>query len=180
MDEAIRQLHCWDEAHPGHRLHLNVNVSPRQLTDPGFAARTEAVLRRRQIAGSRITLEITEAAFGFDIETMIVRLHELKALGVLLAIDDFGTGYSSLSQLSRLPVDVIKVDKSFVDGIATEPAEWALTTAIIRLAASLRKQRLPKASRPVASSPTCGASTSSSGRGTCSRSRWRPTPSPSS
>jgi EAL domain-containing protein (putative c-di-GMP-specific phosphodiesterase class I) len=60
-------------------------------------------------------------------------------LGVSLAIDDFGTDYSSMSQLRRLPVDILKIDKSFVDGIATEPEEWALTTAIIRLAASLRK-----------------------------------------
>ena len=79
------------------------------------------------------------ASFGVDIETMIVRLHELKALGLSLAIDDFGTGYSSLSQLRRLPVDVLKIDKSFVDGVATEPEAWALTNAIIQLAASLHK-----------------------------------------
>jgi diguanylate cyclase (GGDEF)-like protein len=139
LDEAIQQLQRWDEADTDRRLRLSVNVSPRQLTDPGFVARTAAILQRRGIAGSRINLEITEAAFGVDIEAMIVRLHELKALGLSLAIDDFGTDYSSLSQLRRLPVDVLKVDKSFVDGIATEPEEWALTTAIIHLAASLKK-----------------------------------------
>ena len=139
LDESIRQLQRWDETNSNRRLHVNVNVSPRQLTDPGFVERTTDVLRRTGIAPCRITLEITEAAFGPEIDTMIGRLCALKALGVRLAIDDFGTGYSSLSKLRRLPIDVIKIDKSFVDGIATEPEEWALTTAIIRLAASLRK-----------------------------------------
>ena len=139
LEEAIAQLQRWDAADTTRRLHLSVNVSPRQLTDPGFVARTAAILERQGIPGSRLTLEITEAAFGLDLETMIVRLHELKALGLSLAIDDFGTDYSSLSQLRRLPVDVLKIDKSFVDGIASEPEEFALTTAIIRLAASLKK-----------------------------------------
>jgi diguanylate cyclase (GGDEF)-like protein len=139
LDEAIRQLQRWDDADTGRRLYVSVNVSPRQLGDPGFVARTAAVLQERGIAGDRINLEITEAAFGSDIELMIARLHELKALGLTLAIDDFGTDYSSLSHLRRLPFDVLKIDKSFVDGIATEPAEWALTTAIIRLADSLKK-----------------------------------------
>ena len=64
---------------------------------------------------------------------MIERLHELKRLGVMLAIDDFGTEYSSLSKLRQIPVDVLKIDKSFVEGIATDPAERALTAAIVAL-----------------------------------------------
>ena len=89
---------------------------------------------------ARITLEVTESALGGDVEQMIGQLHDLKSLGVRLAIDDFGTGFSSLSFLRRLPFDVLKIDKSFVAGIAREPEEWALTTAIIKLAGSLGKQ----------------------------------------
>jgi EAL domain-containing protein (putative c-di-GMP-specific phosphodiesterase class I) len=118
---------------------MSVNVSPRQLADPEFVLRTARALVTSQVDPARVTLEITEAALATDVETTIGRLHELKALGVTLAIDDFGTEYASLSHLRRLPVDILKIDKSFIDGIATEPAEWALTTAIIRLANSLKK-----------------------------------------
>ena len=139
LREALRQLQVWDTTHPGRGLHVSVNVSPRQLADPEFVGRAAETLEASRLDPERVTLEITEGAFGVEAETMIRRLHELKRLGVTLAIDDFGTDYSSLSQLRRLPVDILKIDKSFVDGIATKPAEWALTTAIIRLAASLGK-----------------------------------------
>ena len=102
-------------------------------------ARVADLLLRSGLDAARLSLEITEAAFGVDAEAMIERLHELKQLGVRLAIDDFGTDYSSLSKLRRLPVDVLKIDKAFVQGIATDVAEWALCTAIIRLAAGLGK-----------------------------------------
>jgi diguanylate cyclase (GGDEF)-like protein len=139
MEESLRQLRSWDLGRPGRHLGLSVNVSPGQLADPDFVSRVAAMLRVSGVDPQRITLEITEAAFADDVDAMIVRMHELKGLGVRLAIDDFGTEYSSLSQLRRLPVDVLKIDKSFVRGIATEPVEWALVTAIIRLAESLGK-----------------------------------------
>jgi EAL domain-containing protein (putative c-di-GMP-specific phosphodiesterase class I) len=140
LREACRQALEWDLARPDHQLHVSVNVSPRQLADPEYASRTRGILNDTGIAPSRVTLEVTESALATDADTMIARLHDLKALGVSLAIDDFGTGYSSLSQLRRLPVDYIKIDKSFVDGIAREHTEWELTTAIVRLAVSLGKQ----------------------------------------
>jgi diguanylate cyclase len=139
MEESLRQLRLWDRSSPDRRLHISVNVSPRQLDDPEFVARVAGMLRRSALDPGRVTLEITEAAFGADIENMIGRLHELKLLGVLLAIDDFGTEYSSLSKLRQLPVDVLKIDKSFVDGIAQDPRERAFTAAIVSLAASLGK-----------------------------------------
>jgi diguanylate cyclase (GGDEF)-like protein len=139
LEEALRQLRIWDLTRGDGRLYISVNVSPRQLADPEFVARVGAVLARSGLDPSRVNLEITERAFGVDAEDMILRLHELKDLGVSLAIDDFGTDYSSLSHLRRLPVDILKIDKSFVSGIASEPAEWALTAAIIRLAAGLDK-----------------------------------------
>jgi diguanylate cyclase (GGDEF)-like protein len=139
MEESLRQLRRWDKSCPDHRLHISVNVSPRQLNDSEFVARVAEMLSRSALEPSRVTLEITEAVFGADAESMIERLHELKLLGVMLAIDDFGTEYSSLSKLRQLPIDVLKIDKSFVDGIATDPRELALTAAIVNLAASLGK-----------------------------------------
>jgi diguanylate cyclase (GGDEF)-like protein len=137
LTESLRQLAVWDLAQPDRQLRMSVNVSPRQLADSEFVERARRILDASGVEPGRVNLEITEAAFGADVEAMIARLHDLKRLGVTLAIDDFGTEYSSLAHLRRLPVDVLKIDKSFVAGIATEPAEWALTTAIIRLADSL-------------------------------------------
>jgi diguanylate cyclase (GGDEF)-like protein len=142
LEQTCRQALAWDEALPGRQLRVTVNVSPRQLSDPDFVGRTADILRQTPLDPARLTLEITESALGSDTETVIGRLRQLKELGVSLAIDDFGTGYSSLSHLRRLPVDVLKIDKSFVTGIAREPAEWALTTAIVRLAVSLGKTTL--------------------------------------
>ena len=139
MRESLQQLRLWDESNPGLMLQLNVNVSPRQLNDSEFVSRVADMLRGSAVDASRVTLEITEAAFGADAEIIIERLHELKALGLMLAIDDFGTEYSSLSKLRQIPVDVLKIDKSFVDGIATHPAERALAAAIVTLAAGLDK-----------------------------------------
>lgn len=89
-----------------------------------------------------MNLEITESVLHRDPPEVIRKLAELKRLGVRLSIDDFGTGYSSLSMLRELPVDVLKIDKSFVDGIAREAEEWALAVAIVRLATSLHKETL--------------------------------------
>lgn len=138
LSESLRQLRSWD-AHGDHGLRMSVNVSPRQLADSGFVGRVRRILLASGLDPGRVTLEVTEAAFGSEAEAMIGQLHELKALGVQLAIDDFGTEYSSLSHLRRLPVDVLKIDKSFVNGIALEQVEWSLTTAVIRLADSLGK-----------------------------------------
>jgi diguanylate cyclase (GGDEF)-like protein len=139
MEESLRQLRLWDQSCPDHRLHISVNVSPRQLNDSEFVARVAELLSRSALDPGRVTLEITEAVFGADAASMIERLDELKLLGVMLAIDDFGTEYSSLSKLRQLPIDVLKIDKSFVDGIAIDPRERALTAAIVNLAASLGK-----------------------------------------
>jgi len=142
LQESLRQLQAWDESGPDNRLRISVNVSPRQLTEPEFVARVADMIHGSGHDPARVTLEITEAAFGADSETMIGRLHELKDIGVTLAIDDFGTEYSSLSKLRRIPVDILKIDKSFVDGITTDPAERALAGAIVSLAASLGKSTL--------------------------------------
>jgi len=140
LDQAIHQLLAWDDEQTNRRLSISVNVSPRQLADPDFVGRVAAILRPSDVDPGRLTLEITEAALGNDDDAMIGRLHELKGLGVKLAIDDFGTEYSSLSRLQRLPVDSLKIDKSFIDDLATQPEAWAIVAAIIRLAESLGKE----------------------------------------
>jgi EAL domain-containing protein (putative c-di-GMP-specific phosphodiesterase class I) len=143
LEQACRQALAWDAEHPlSPPLDIAVNLSPRQLVDDGLVEVVRNTLEQVAIDPARVTLEVTESALGGDTEMMISKLDQLKALGVRLAIDDFGTGYSSLSFLRRLPVDILKIDKSFVDGIAREPEEWALTTAIVKLASSLGKQTL--------------------------------------
>jgi diguanylate cyclase (GGDEF)-like protein len=143
LEEACRQVLEWDDQYPlSPPLDIAVNLSPRQLVDDGLVEMVGRTLERLAVDPARVTLEVTESALGGDTELMITKLNQLKSLGVRLAIDDFGTGYSSLSFLRRLPVDILKIDKSFVDGIAREPEEWALTTAIVKLANSLGKQTL--------------------------------------
>jgi EAL domain-containing protein (putative c-di-GMP-specific phosphodiesterase class I) len=89
-----------------------------------------------------VNLEVTESSLMDDTEEMIRRLGQLKAIGLSLSMDDFGTGYSSLSYLRQLPVDVLKIDRSFVEGIAKTDEEWALAVAIVKLATSLGKRTL--------------------------------------
>jgi EAL domain-containing protein (putative c-di-GMP-specific phosphodiesterase class I) len=89
------------------------------------------------LAPSSLVLEITESVMMQDVELSVQRLTELKEIGVRLAVDDFGTGYSSLNYIQQFPVDILKVDKSFVDAVNTDPRKSALTATIIKLAADL-------------------------------------------
>lgn len=97
------------------RFFMAVNVLSRQLALPAFVEDVRAVIARHRIDPRSLVIEITESAVMADPEASLLRLHGLKALGVDLAIDDFGRGYSSLNYLCRFPVDVLKIDKSFVD-----------------------------------------------------------------
>jgi EAL domain-containing protein (putative c-di-GMP-specific phosphodiesterase class I) len=96
------------------------------------------VVETSRLSPRQLTLEITESVLVTDIETMSARLRELKGLGVLLAIDDFGTGYSSLSYLRRFPIDILKIDKAFVDGIGRGREDTALAHAIVKLSHTLQ------------------------------------------
>jgi EAL domain-containing protein (putative c-di-GMP-specific phosphodiesterase class I) len=101
---------------------LAVNVSIRQLADPGFVAEVQAVLHDTGLPPRLLEIEVTESGLMQNMQSMTV-LRGLKALGVRIAIDDFGTGYSSLAYLATLPVDVLKIDKSFVDALPGQPEE---------------------------------------------------------
>jgi diguanylate cyclase (GGDEF)-like protein len=141
LEEACKQAMAWERSLPS-PVHVSVNLSRRQLRDAEVVEAVEDVLRRTGVRRDLITLELTETALMEDVAGMLGVLEQLKALGVSLSMDDFGTGYSSLSELRQLPIDVIKIDRAFVDGIAREHAEWSLTVAILELASSLEKRTL--------------------------------------
>ena len=118
-------------------LYVSVNVSARQFRDPGFVDGVRRVLAESGLPPSALMLELTESVLLHRDERIHSDLMELKIIGVRLAIDDFGTGYSSLSYLRELPIDVLKIDKSFVDGIGTSEQRLALVEGIIRIARTL-------------------------------------------
>ena len=118
-------------------LYVSVNVSARQFDDSGFADDVRRVLTSSGLEARELTLELTETALIRRDERLHSDLMELKAIGVKLAIDDFGTGYSSLSYLRELPFDVVKMDKSFVDGIADSEQRLALADGIVQIARTL-------------------------------------------
>ncbi|MBV9820693.1 MAG: EAL domain-containing protein [Actinobacteria bacterium] len=122
----------------GQRPTMSVNVSAQQLAQPGFVQAVVDALAHSGLASDRLVLEITETVVLRDLAAVAPRLTALRELGVRVAIDDFGTGYSSLAYLSQLPVDVLKVDKSFVDHVTTDPQNASLARAIIDLSRGMR------------------------------------------
>jgi EAL domain-containing protein (putative c-di-GMP-specific phosphodiesterase class I) len=129
----------WQRRIPGQTpLYVSVNVSARQFGDPGFVDGLRRALDTSGLEPSALMLELTESVLLRRDERMHADLMELKVIGVRLAIDDFGTGYSSLSYLRELPIDVLKIDKSFVDGIATSEQRLALVEGIVQIARTLR------------------------------------------
>jgi EAL domain-containing protein (putative c-di-GMP-specific phosphodiesterase class I) len=138
LHAACRQAGEWRHAHPGAAaLHVAVNVAERQLRAPGFVADVQAALAAGRLPSDALLLEITEGALVQDPERVRRTLAALKALGVRLAVDDFGTGYSSLSYLQRFPIDVLKIDKSFVRGVASEEGDRAIARTVVALGRTL-------------------------------------------
>ena len=132
LEEACREAAGW--ADPG--LTVSVNLSPRQVGDGLIEAVADAITRSRLEPG-RLALEITEGTLLEDSDAARGTLKALKALGVQLVLDDFGTGYSSLGYLKRLPLDGLKIDRSFVDGLGTDADDSAIVSAVAGMAASL-------------------------------------------
>ena len=116
---------------------VSVNLSAREITRPGIAARVASTLDETGFDPRNLIVEITESAVLRDVDAAERSLRELKSLGVQLAIDDFGTGFSSFSHLERMPIDILKIDRSFVASIANEGAKPNLTAAIVQLAGTL-------------------------------------------
>jgi diguanylate cyclase (GGDEF)-like protein len=137
---GLRRARRWAE--DGHPLPVSVNLSSRTLVDQGFPARVEQLLTEHGVAPELLTLEITEAGIGRagalgatagEQDRPLPVLHRLAELGVRLAVDDFGTGFSSLSHLRRLPVQEVKIDKTFVQGMATDAGDLAIVRSIVDL-----------------------------------------------
>jgi diguanylate cyclase (GGDEF)-like protein len=131
--EACRRGQAWSEAHGG-GLAMCVNISAQQLDQPGLVDDVAHALAKSRLPAQQLVLEITETLLMQDTEATISKLSRLKELGIQLAVDDFGTGYSSLQYLNRFPIDILKIAKSFVDGLAGETEETALVRAITDLA----------------------------------------------
>jgi diguanylate cyclase (GGDEF)-like protein/PAS domain S-box-containing protein len=141
LREACAQLAAWRaEAPEATDLKVNVNLSARQFQYAGLVDDVAAALADAGLDAGSLTLEITESMLMADIETAKETLHALRRLGVRLAIDDFGTGYSSLSYLKQLPVDIIKIDKTFVDEVHIDEDDVALVDAVAGLGAALKMQ----------------------------------------
>ena len=140
LREACRQGRIWQIRYPSRvPLTISVNLSPRQFADPRLVADIREALRDADLAPSSLVLEITESVLIADGDGTIDKLRVIKALGTRLAIDDFGTGYSSLSYLQRFPIDVLKIDRAFVDGIGRAEGS-ALVRTIVDIGRSLRLQ----------------------------------------
>ncbi len=134
FDRALGQARRWSERCRSDDFTVSVNVSPRQLRSGAVVAQVDAALRRHGVEPRHIVLELTETAMLQDTHASAQTLAELKALGVRLALDDFGTGFSSLTHLQRFPIDIIKIDRSF---LSTTGADAALVRAVIRLSQEL-------------------------------------------
>jgi len=133
---ACAQLKAWCRK-TNAPLHMAVNVSARQFRQHDLAALVKRALADADLPGHRLELELTESLLAQQTEVVITALQQIKALGVTLALDDFGTGFSSLSYLRRFPIDVLKVDRSFVSGVTDREPDAAITRAIIAMAHSL-------------------------------------------
>jgi diguanylate cyclase (GGDEF)-like protein/PAS domain S-box-containing protein len=137
LREACRQGHRWEQDR-GAPVRVTVNLSGRQLQDPGIVEDVRDALLESGFTPADLVLEITESILMHHVEVSLLRLTQLKELGVSLAIDDFGTGYSSLSYLQRYPIDILKIDKAFVDTIDKGGDGAVLASAIVALGETLR------------------------------------------
>ncbi|HUY03923.1 MAG TPA: EAL domain-containing protein [Rhodocyclaceae bacterium] len=139
IDTACAQLNTWQsEGLPA--ISLSVNLSARQFQQENLAKVVARALRLNNVKARYLELELTESAVMQDPDKTVATLHELKDIGVRLSLDDFGTGYSSLNYLKRFPIDILKIDQSFVRDITTDPDDAAIATTIISLAHSLRRR----------------------------------------
>lgn len=135
LNAAIRQLAAWTLTRPN--LRVSVNVSPNNLTEPRFVDGLNRLLDTHNVAPDRLELEFTEGAVSPDDATTLAALREVRALGVTVAIDDFGSGYSNMAYLTKIPADLIKIDKSFIQHVDPTGDSGFLIRKIVDLAHGL-------------------------------------------
>jgi len=139
LAQACVQMKLWRDACANSALRMSVNVSSLQLNQPDFVARVREALAQAQLDASQLTLEVTESVLMNNIEGAVPILEELRHMGVTLSIDDFGTGYSSLNYLASLPIDALKVDRSFVERMTRDGQGNEIVKAIFKLGQALSK-----------------------------------------
>jgi len=140
LAEACRQMRDWRAIRDGTDLRMSVNVSSLQLTHPDFVSHVGRSLQAAEMKPSQLTLEVTESVLMNGIENAVSTLTALRQMGVQLSIDDFGTGYSSLSYLATLPIDALKVDRSFIDRMSRDSEGSEIVKAIFKLGQALSKE----------------------------------------
>ena len=138
LEQAAHQAREWQVRYPDQRLHMSVNLSAPELAAHGLPTELRRVLAESGVDPSTLVLEITERVLMSDTETTMERLQRLRDLGVRLSVDDFGTGYSSLAYLERLPVEALKIDRSFTEGVGVRKDSTAIVGAVVGLARALR------------------------------------------
>ena len=137
LEQACKKITEWNLVTPEKLLTLSVNISARSLLDLALSDRVASAIKTHQVQASNLYLEITETALIDDIELATTCINKLESLGVRMAIDDFGTGYSSLRYLKNLQVGVLKIDRSFTDGLSVDHGDGVIVKAVIDMANAL-------------------------------------------
>jgi EAL domain-containing protein (putative c-di-GMP-specific phosphodiesterase class I) len=136
LEQACRQAQIWRDKF-GVSLEICINLSARQFQQAGLADEIEDVLRSTGVDPSQVCLEITESIAIDNVDATAEILYKLRSLGVHMAIDDFGTGYSALGYLTSFPIDVVKIDRSFIDGVDTDPVKSAIVSSVVTLSRAI-------------------------------------------
>ena len=136
-ESACRQLRAWRDAYPTMPITMNINVSPRQAAEPGFAAETRTILAATGVDPSTVVMEITESIMLRESSETDGTLRQLSEMGVRLAVDDFGTGFSALEYFKRFAIESLKIDRSFIAGLGGSRTDTAIVTATLAFAAAL-------------------------------------------
>jgi diguanylate cyclase len=142
LQESCRRLAEWTPLMPGRSLVMTVNVSPRQIMEPNFIVELRKVLEETGIDPAALCLEVTESVMMSATQDVVRLLDQVRQLGVFIAIDDFGTEHSSLSRLRDMPAEVLKIDRSFIDGLSSEPGDTAIVSSILSLAYAMGKHTI--------------------------------------
>ncbi|WP_375751817.1 putative bifunctional diguanylate cyclase/phosphodiesterase [Vibrio sp. HN007] len=137
LEEACRQLLSWQQLPRFKNLTLSVNISYKQLREPGFTELVKQLVSEYKIKEESLYLELTETVFVDNMESTINTMNELRDIGILFSLDDFGTGYSSLKYLKKLPLNHLKIDKSFVDDLETDKSDQSIVRTIILMSEAL-------------------------------------------